>query len=291
MTMTTSDDKPRATRHTNTHPIPRPVLKWAGGKRQLLPELMRRLPKRFGAFHEPFVGGGALFFALHRAGRLTRTALTDVNPALIEVYLAVRDHLDELIALLLERKNDKDEYYEVRAWEPADLSLPERAARVLYMNKTGFNGLYRENSKGKFNVPFGRYEAPNICDEPNLRAVSSALQDVEIAVRDFRDILTHAAPGDLVYFDPPYLPVSVTSSFTAYAKGGFGLSDQRDLRDVARALVTKGVHVLLSNSDTEVIHDMYSEFKGFKIDVVQATRAINSKASGRGKIGEVIVRG
>jgi DNA adenine methylase len=288
---TTIKDRPRAPRRQQTRPVPRPVLKWAGGKGQLLHELVARLPRPFKGYHEPFVGGGALFFELFRSERLQRATLTDVNPALVDVYLAVRDQLDEVIALLLERKNDEDEYYKVRAWDPAELSLPERAARVIYMNKTGYNGLYRENSKGKFNVPFGRYVNPNICDEPNLRAASSALAGVEIAVRDFRDVLTHAASGDLVYFDPPYLPRSETSSFTAYAKGGFGLSDQYALRDVARALVEAGVHVLLSNSDTETIHDMYREFKGFEIDVVQATRAINSKASGRGKIGEVIVRG
>jgi len=269
----------------------RPFLKWAGGKTQLLPALLARLPEAFGAYHEPFVGGGALFFALADAKRLRKGAtLTDVNPALIDTYRAVRDHVGEVIELLRTRRNDRDEFYEVRAWEPAALSLPQRAARVIYLNKTGFNGLYRENSKGRFNVPFGRYTNPTICNEPGLEAASRALQGVTIEVRPFEAVLEHAASGDLVYFDPPYVPVSTTASFTAYAKDGFGEAQQRRLGQVATELAAQGVYVVLSNSDTPLVREIYGDPAVFHVDTVPANRAINSRADRRGPVNEVIVR-
>jgi len=272
-------------------PVVRPVLKWAGGKGRLLGELLGRLPDDFhsrdAAYHEPFIGGGALFFALAGQGRIGQARLSDANPSLIDVYLALRDCVDEVIAVLREHIHDRDYYYQVRALRPETLSLPERAARVIYLNKTCYNGLYRENRKGEFNVPFGRYKNPTICDEPNLRAASRALQGVDISNRPFTSILDYAQAGDFVYFDPPYHPLSPTANFTAYNRHGFGPDDQRHLRDVFAALGDRGVRAMLSNSDTPFIRDLYA---GFRIDQVFVARAVNSKASGRGKVAEVIVR-
>jgi DNA adenine methylase len=267
----------------------RPFLKWAGGKSQLLLDLRARLPASFGGYHEPFLGGGALYFDLMENGRLRGGAqLSDVNTNLLDAWIALRDDVEGVISALQNHPNDERHFYAVRAQEPADLSLVERAARVIFLNKTGFNGLYRENSSGRFNVPFGRYANPPICDEPNLRAVSRALQGTSIEVRDFRAVIDRAKAGDLVYFDPPYAPVSTTSSFTAYAKGGgFGEAEQRALRDTALELARGGVHVVLSNSDVPLIRELYRDFQ---VDVVLARRNINSKADRRGEVQEVIAR-
>ncbi|MBP6786492.1 MAG: DNA adenine methylase [Candidatus Promineofilum sp.] len=264
----------------------RPVLKWAGGKGRLLPELLARLPHDFQTYHEPFIGGGALFFALAGAGRLGRACLSDANPSLIDVYVALRDRVDEVIAALQGHVHDREHYYRVRALRPAELSLPERAARVIYLNKTCYNGLYRENRRGEFNVPFGRYKNPTICDEPNLRAAARVLRGAELAQRHFSTVLDQARPGDFVYFDPPYHPLSPTANFTAYDRAGFGPDDQRQLRDVFAALGERGVAALLSNSDTPFVRELYD---GFRIERVLAARAVNSKANGRGKVAEVLV--
>jgi DNA adenine methylase len=266
---------------------PRPVLKWAGGKGRLLPHLLRLTPEKFSAYHEPFIGGGALFFRL--AGQVTanRVFLSDVNPALIDVYIALRDCPNEVIDILRVHVYERDYYYRIRALNPDDLTLPERAARIIYLNKTCYNGLFRENRAGQFNVPFGRYKNPTICDEPNLRAASRALQGVDIARRNFATVLEFARPGDFVYFDPPYHPLSATANFTAYDRNGFGPDDQRHLRDVFATLGERGVRAMLSNSDTPFIRELY---QGFAVDEVFAARAVNSKANGRGKIAEVIVR-
>lgn len=281
----TTDDSPQTVDRREA--TARPVLKWAGGKGRLLPELLPRLPQSFNAYHEPFIGGGALFFALAGQGRVGRAYLSDANPSLIDVYLALRDRVDEVIALLQDHVYEREHYYRVRARRPADLSLPERAARVVYLNKTCYNGLYRENRRGEFNVPFGRYKNPTICDEPNLRAASRVLQGVDIARRHFSTVLDHAQSGDFVYFDPPYHPVSATANFTAYDRSGFGPDDQRQLREVFAALGDKGVRAMLSNSDTPFIRELYD---GFQIDQVFVARAVNSKANGRGKVAEVIIR-
>ena len=265
----------------------RPVLKWAGGKSRLLPELIARLPGSFNAYHEPFIGGGALYFALANQGLIGRANLSDANPSLIDVYLSLRDCVDELIADLGQHIYEREHYYQVRALRPAELSLPERAARIIYLNKTCYNGLYRENRRGEFNVPFGRYVNPTICDEPNLRAASLALQGVEIARCHFSTVLDYAQRGDFVYFDPPYHPLSATANFTSYDRRGFGPDDQRQLRDVFTRLGDRGIQAMLSNSDTPFIRELY---EGFAIDQVQAARAVNSKANGRGKVAEVIVR-
>jgi DNA adenine methylase len=267
--------------------VVRPVLKWAGGKGRLLPELLSRLPDSFHAYHEPFIGGGALFFALAGQGRLGRAFLSDANPSLIDVYVALRDAVDEVIAALRQHVYEREHFYRVRALRPEALSLPERAARVIYLNKTCYNGLYRENRRGEFNVPFGRYKNPTICDEPNLRAAAWTLQGVAIARRRFSTVLDYAQPGDFVYFDPPYHPLSATANFTSYDRVGFGEADQRQLRDVFATLAERGARAMLSNSDTPFIRELYD---GFRVEQVLAARAVNSKANGRGKVAEVIVR-
>lgn len=284
------------TRAVNGRFLPRPFLKWVGGKRQLLPELLARVERAgaFGRYHEPFVGGGALFFELHRLGKLKKYAwLSDYNTRLIETYEGLRDHVEEVIALLEGHKarHSEEHFYKVRALgkgpERAGETLPERAARIIYLNKTCYNGLYRENSKGEFNSPFGRYKNPQICDEDNLRAASRALKKAKIETRHFKTIVERAKPGDLVYFDPPYHPVSKTASFTSYDRGGFGEESQRLLARVYAQLDRKGVRVLLSNSMTDIVQDIYS---AFIIDEVSANRAVNSRADRRGKVREALVR-
>ena len=265
---------------------PRPVLKWVGGKGRLLPELLARLPQTYGAYHEPFVGGGALFFALAGAGRLGQVYLSDANAALIDVYLALRDDVDGVIIALQAHRYEHDHYYHVRAQRPDDLTLPERAARVIYLNKTCYNGLYRENRAGQFNVPFGRYANPTICDEPNLRAASAILQQADIARRRFDTVLDYAKAGDFVYFDPPYVPLSSTANFTTYDRTGFGPDDQTQLRDVFAELAQRGVRAMLSNSDTPFVRELYA---GFRVEQLFAARAVNSKANGRGKVAELLV--
>lgn len=264
----------------------RPILKWAGGKSQLLPELIKRAPYDFVAYHEPFVGGGAFFFELARQGRLTRAYISDINQALIDVYIALRDDVEQVIALLQEHRYERSYYYQIRALEPRTLSLAARAARMIYLNKTCFNGLYRENRAGRFNVPFGRYKNPTICDESNLRAASEALQIADISCRPFSSVLDLARPGDFVYFDPPYHPLSPTSNFTSYDRNGFGEDDQIELRNVFDELTRRGVRVMLSNSDTQFTRELYQRYQ---VATVHASRAINSKADSRGKITEVIV--
>lgn len=266
----------------------RPFLKWAGGKTQLLPELLARLPAEIRRYHEPFVGSGALFFALRARGLAARAYLSDANEPLVETYKAIRDDVEGVIAALARHRNEETHFYRVRDLDPSTLTPAERAARLIYLNRTCFNGLYRENRSGRFNVPFGRYARPRICNETNLRAVSSALKRVCISRRDYASVLDLAKPGDFVYFDPPYQPVSATSSFTSYDRHGFGEEDQRRLRDVFARLASRGVSVMLSNSDTPLVRELYA---GFRIDRVWASRAINSKGDRRGKVAEVIVLG
>jgi DNA adenine methylase len=268
----------------------RPFVKWAGGKRQLLPELQRRVPPTFSRYHEPFLGGGALFFAL-RAERPALTAtLTDVNQRLIRTYRGIQKHVDEVIGLLSAYRSKHDEafFYEMRNRDIDAATDVEVAAWFIYLNKTGFNGLYRVNSRNVFNVPFGRYANPGICNDTVLRACSHALQGAAIEVAAFDSVEERAREGDFVYFDPPYMPLSATSSFTSYTSGGFGPEQQTRLCEVALALKHRGVHVLLSNSAAPFIKDLY-ERNGFRVDPVRATRQINSKASDRGAIAEFVI--
>jgi DNA adenine methylase len=279
----------------NNTTMPRPFLKWAGGKGQLLDELRQRYENaaHTGRYHEPFVGGGAFFFDLCRRNLLGRrkALLSDTNERLIETYQAIRDDAESVIALLKKHKeehsrNAREYYYRVRAHVPGDPAA--RAARIIYLNRTCFNGLYRENSRGEFNVPIGKYSNPRICGEDNLRAVADALnRKTKIEQRSFQTVVGRAQAGDFVYFDPPYHPLSETASFTSYARNGFTESDQRQLAAVYAELDAKGVRVLLSNSDTPLIEELYREFT---IEKVYATRKINSRASSRGAIHEILVR-
>jgi DNA adenine methylase len=270
-------------------PPPRPFLKWLGGKRQLLPELLQAIDAAgaFTHYHEPFLGGGALFFALARSDRLNQpTYISDVNPNLVDAYLGVRDDVDGVIAHLKEhaRQHCEDYFYAVRAQSPR--TLTQRAARIIYLNQTCFNGLYRENSKGKFNTPFGRYKNPAICREPNLRAVAQTLQGVDIGARGFECVIDLAKANDLIYFDPPYNPISKSADFTSYARGGFGPDEQQRLADTAMTLAGRGVKVILSNSMTEYTRELYQDFHLYE---VFASRRINARADRRGKIAEALI--
>jgi DNA adenine methylase len=262
----------------------RPFLKWAGGKRQLLAELLRHVPRSYGRYLEPFVGGGALFFAL----RPRRAILADVNERLIRAYKGVRDNVDDVVGLLRSYPYEPGFFYRMRDVDIDARSDAEVAAWFVYLNKAGFNGLYRVNRRNKFNVPFGRYTNPTICDEVALRACSAALAGTELLTLDFEVVCARAKPGDFVYFDPPYVPLSTTSSFTSYTSHGFGPEQQTRLRDAARALKERQVNVLLSNSSAPLVRHLYAD--GFESLEVSATRAVNSKASGRGALIELVIR-
>ncbi|MEM6450736.1 MAG: DNA adenine methylase [Cyanobacteria bacterium P01_D01_bin.105] len=269
--------------------LARPFLKWAGGKARLIEQYKPFLPHSFDRYHEPFLGGGALFF--HLAPRLKsegkQAFLSDLNPELVNVYQCVRDHLEPLIQCLSEHEqaHSKEHYYTVRA--TLETEVVARAARFIYLNKTCFNGLYRENAKGLFNVPIGRYKKPRICAPELLRPASAALQIADISERAFPAVVSHVeGKGDFVYFDPPYYPLSETSKFTAYSRYRFAEDKQRELRDLVATLQGKGAYILASNSDCSFIRQLYD---GFKVETIAAARSINSKASKRGKITEVLV--
>lgn len=271
---------------------PKPFVKWVGGKRQLLKqfrELGLYPPELFdpatNTYYEPFVGGGAVFFDL-----LPESAeLSDLNNELVITYNVIKNNIDDLISSLNKHIYDKEYYLEVRAKNVEDLSDVEIASRFIFLNRTGFNGLYRVNKKGQFNVPFGRYNNPVICDEENLRRVSKELQNVTIKHQDYKSVLETAKKGDFIYFDPPYYPINRTSSFTAYTSEGFLEKEQTELRDTFVELHKRGCYVMLSNSDTPFINDLYTGIEGVAIHKITAGRSINSKGSGRGKITEVLV--
>lgn len=274
---------------------PKPFIKWAGGKRALLPELLRLMPESFNNYFEPFIGGGALFFELTRLGLLNgkKAYLFDANDELINTYQTVKKHPKKLLGQLKEfqAKHSEEFYYATRAMdrEPNFKSLPTevRAARFIYLNKTCFNGLWRVNSKGYHNVPSGKYKNPTIYDEGVIMAASAALQNAQIQNADFAKVLDFADKGDFVYFDPPYYPLNATSSFTAYHENVFLDEEQKRLYGVFKKLAGGGVSVMHSNSDTEFIKELY---KGYDIEFVEVNRFINSKSSGRGKIREIITR-
>jgi DNA adenine methylase len=266
----------------------RPFVKWAGGKRQLLPEILSRLPGGIARYHEPFVGGGAVFFALAGRGLLTpgRARLADINVELVNAYQVVRDRVETLILLLGQFRNEEDFYYEIRAQEPARLDPVQRAARLLYLNKTCFNGLFRENRQGRFNVPYGHYRDPQFLRPNDLRAASRALRGVAIEQSPFEALEALVEPGDFVYLDPPYAPVSRTASFTSYSAGGFDDDAQRRLAAVVTRLGERGVNVLLSNSAVPFTFELY---RGLHVETVLAGRAINSRGDRRGKVPELLV--
>lgn len=263
--------------------LPRPFLKWAGGKGQLISQYLPYFPDSFETYHEPFLGGGAIFFRLQPA----RSVLMDINDELVNVYRCVRDCVMDVIVLLEEHQlhHGQDYYYWVRS-NPGTTDV-ERAARLIYLNRTCFNGLYRENSRGQFNVPMGRYKNPKICHVDLLQAAAIALRNTELFAHPFEMVLEHArTPQDFVYLDPPYYPISATSRFTSYNRYAFNRDDQIRLRDVFAELARRGVKAMLSNSDCEFIRDLYADFP---THTITAARSINSNARRRGKITEVLV--
>lgn len=267
--------------------VAKPFLKWAGGKRQLLPLLLNKMPSSFKRYHEPFLGGGALFFAL----KPKHAFLSDINDELVGAYQILKDKPGDLITELKKHKYDKDYYYELRETDRSpeykSWSKLKRAARLIYLNKSCYNGLYRVNAKGQFNTPFGDYKNPTIFTEENLIACSEALQRAKLSEAPFDLVLTQAKKGDFVYLDPPYMPLSSTSNFTSYSKESFGEAEQRKLFDTCVKLDKRGVYFMLSNSAAPFICELYEPFK---VELVNAKRAINSKGSSRGAVKEVIVR-
>ncbi|MFX3619543.1 MAG: DNA adenine methylase [Sporolactobacillus sp.] len=270
--------------------LAQPFLKWAGGKRQLLPEIRKYIPEKFNTYYEPFVGAGAVLFDIQPK----KAVINDINLDLINTYRTILAHVDELIDDLKKHKNEKDYFYTIRDLDRQDvftnMSPIEKSSRLIYLNKTCYNGLFRVNSRGQFNVPFGKYKNPQIINERVIRAVHDYLASSEITFlcEDFESVVAQAKANDFVYFDPPYDPVSDTSSFTGYSLGGFDREKQVKLRDTAVHLNEKGCKVLLSNSATDFIRDIYGA-KGFHIETVSATRSINSISAKRGKIDEVLV--
>ena len=273
-----------------TKPLVRPFIKWAGGKRQLIPELKKHIPKKYGTYYEPFIGGGAFLFELQPS----KAVISDTNKDLILTYESVRDDIDELIELLnnYETKNNSKDYYEIRAMDRdvekfTNLKNVERAARLIYLNKTCYNGLYRVNSQGLFNTPFGNYKNPAICDEYVLRAVNDYFikNDIKIDCSDFEITVETAKKNDFIYFDPPYHSPDNTN-FTGYQSGGFDESEQKRLAETFKRLDDIGAYCSLSNSSTTFIRSL---FKDYHIHTVKANRAINSNGNDRGAVDEVIV--
>ena len=276
----------------------RPFLKWAGGKRQLLPELLMRAPMEIATFYEPMCGGAALTFALlDRESSPERVVLNDSNKTLMDAFFVVRDHLDELLeklavvelAYLSREEIDRSNfYYEQRATEYE--AVIDQVVRFLFLNKTCFNGLYRVNQKGEFNVPHGRYKNPKILNEGVLRTASNLLNRTEIFSGDYVKCFANLSKNDFVYFDPPFEPISVTSSFTSYSPGGFGRTEQIRLRSVCDWLSDHEVKFLLSNSAHDYIRGLFDgALRDYAISEVEARRSINSDKAGRAKIKEILV--
>ncbi|MFB6182321.1 MAG: DNA adenine methylase [Candidatus Magasanikbacteria bacterium] len=284
---------------TKTESKAEPFVKWVGGKRQMLDQYEEFFPENYNTYHEPMVGGGAVFFHLQPE----KSIINDKNKILVILYEAIRDNVDEIINQLkdLKKKHSKEFYHETlrpnfneiktNYLETPKDEIPkedkiELSANFIYLNKTCFNGLYRVNQSGEFNVPCGKYKNPTICDEENLRNVNKVLQGTKVYCEDFRDIAEKVEKNDFVYIDPPYDPISDTSDFTGYTSDGFGKKDQEDLADTFRKLSERGAKVMLSNSNTDFINDLYSDFN---IHGMQANRYVNSDSDKRGKIKEVLI--
>ena len=268
--------------------VAKPIVKWAGGKSRLLGELLDRVPRHVKTYAEPFAGGAALFFALasDKTRRFDQAVLADRNEELVACYSAVRDDVGAVIDALGEFRHDRDLFYEVRAQDTRGMSDVARAARFIFLNRTCFNGLWRVNASGRFNVPFGKYKNPRILDPDALLAASQALAGVEVVSRDFSEVTRGLGRGDFVYLDPPYVPVSRTASFTAYAKDGFSPSDQARLASELHALKGRGVKAMLSNADTPVTRRLYDRLA---CHVVRAPRSISCDGATRGDAGELVV--
>lgn len=270
-------------------------MKWVGGKRELLPELRKHIPLSFdkekNTYYEPFVGGGALLFDILPY----HGVINDSNEELINLYKVVKNDVDSLIKEVSSYPYDKDFYYSIRELDrgedfPDSLSDIKRAARTIYLNKTCFNGLYRVNKKGQFNTPFGKYSNPTICKENDLKDVSSYFNDNDISIMsgDFAQCVKDAQEGDFVYLDPPYVPLNKTSSFTSYTKEGFKDCDQRRIKDIIDSLDDRGVYVLMSNSSSDDVFDLYSP--DYNVETVKVARKVNSKAHKRNKIDEFLIK-
>ena len=273
---------------------PKPFVKWAGGKRQLIPVLSKNLPKQMGTYYEPFLGGGALLFHILTERNNQKCGISDLNSDLILTYTTIRDKIDDLINSLKNhtkhyKKDPKSYYYSVRETSPR--SAVEKTSRLIFLNRTCFNGLYRVNSKGKFNVPLGRYTNPNIVNEENLRSVSQILQTSKVSIqcRDFESVLKDVKKGDFVYFDPPYQPVSNTANFTSYTHKSFTIDDLERLADLCLNLDSKGCKVMLSNSNSNDVEKMFKG-KEWSIKKIQANRAINSDSKKRTGHYELLIK-
>jgi len=273
---------------------PKPFVKWAGGKRQLIPILNENLPETFGTYFEPFLGGGALLFHMLTERQGQKCSISDLNSDLVLSYTTIRDRTEALITSLKNheknyQKDSKSYYYSIRESNPR--SQIEKTSRLIFLNRTCFNGLYRVNSKGKFNVPLGKYSNPNIVNEDNLRSVSHILQSSKVAIqcRDFESVLRDAKKGDLVYFDPPYQPVSDTANFTSYTNKDFTYDDLSRLAELCMDLDSKGCRVLLSNSNSKEVADMFSA-KPWTVNKIRANRSINSNSKKRTGHFELLIR-
>ena len=273
---------------------PRPFVKWAGGKRQLIPVLSQHIPKNFGSFFEPFLGGGAMLFHLLSQNPKQRFIVSDLNSDLVLSYITIRDRADELIYSLKNHakkysKNSDSYYYSVRASEPK--GQIEKTSRLIFLNRTCFNGLYRVNSKGKFNVPLGRYTNPNIVNEENLRSVNQVLKSkkIQISCRDFSTILDDVKKNDFVYFDPPYQPVSTTANFTSYTNRNFTYDDLKRLCELCEKLDSKNCKFMLSNSNSKEVLEIFSK-NSWKIRKIEENRAINSDSNKRTGHSELLIK-
>lgn len=268
-----------------------PFLKWVGGKRQLMPSIVEHLPENIKNlnYSEPFIGGGAVLFHLQPKNAI----INDFNEELVNVYNVIKNNLSELIVDLKKHDNNADYFYEIRGLDRTeqfnDLTPVQRASRIIFLNKTCFNGLYRVNNAGEFNAPFGRYKNPNIVNEPTLKAVNKYLNTNNIIIRsgDYATVLEELDNRSFVYLDPPYHPISESSNFTGYVQGGWNIFDQARLRDACNELTERGIKFLLSNSSSPQIKDLY---ENYNITTVKANRAINSNGADRGEVDEVLIR-
>ena len=266
----------------------KPILKWAGGKRQLLPVLIRNIPYKFNTYFEPFIGGAALLISLYSLNKIKKSVISDTNTDLYNLYKTIKENPQQLIDKLdnLEFKNNKDDYYKARELFNSINDSIERSAFLIYLNRHGYNGLYRVNSQNKFNVPFGKYNNPGMPSSGNIMALSELFQSCTIMNSDFEAIVSNASKGDFVYFDPPYMPLSKTSYFTGYTHSGFDEKDQERLAKSFHNLSDKGVYVMESNSSTDFIKELYRDFNLLEVD---ARRNINSIGTKRNSIKELII--
>ena len=266
----------------------KPVLKWAGGKRQLLPALLKNIPDKFSTYYEPFIGGAALLISLYSLNRISNAVISDTNTDLYNLYKTIRNNPQQLIDELniLRFKNTKDDYYKARELFNSSSNPVKRTAILIYLNRHGYNGLYRVNSRNEFNVPFGKYTNPGMPSPENIMALSGLLQSCTVMNSDFEIAVKNAVKGDFVYFDPPYMPLSKTSYFTGYTHSGFNERDQERLSKTFIELSKKGVYVMESNSSTEFIKELYKDFNLVEVD---ARRNINSVGTKRDPVKELII--